>query len=272
METQPAPCFTAEKPNIIKFINEYNLNFDSTGYLLKLGTTQITIEELIIFIQENDNINSFCYQSFFSLEKLQKMNKCFRQFDSIEQIIDTLNEIIAEKKISIKKINNDLIVTFNLKKPGKGEEEIHFCLTKTNISVEKIIENLISHINDMKSEINKLKNEISNIKNSKKFIPNLENGWSNFYESYEPLTIYKNQLGEVKFQGLIKGDFSKKIFTLEEELRPKERLIFTVCGNDAFKRLDILSNGNVFLSIGGSEGINESGWLSLSGISYNISK
>lgn len=124
----------------------------------------------------------------------------------------------------------------------------------------------------MKSEINKLKNEISNIKNSKKFIPNLENGWSNFYESYEPLTIYKNQFGEVKFQGLIKGDFSKKIFTLEEELRPKERLIFTVCGNDAFKRLDILSNGNVFLSNSGIEGINGSGWLSLSGISYNISK
>ena len=47
------------------------------------------------------------------------MNKCFRQFDSIEEIIDTLNEIIAEKKISIKKINNDLIVTFNLKKARK---------------------------------------------------------------------------------------------------------------------------------------------------------
>ena len=98
METQPAPSYTVDKPNSLKILNEYNLNFDNTGYLLKLGIIPITKEELIIFIQENDDINSFCYQSFFSLEKLQKMNKCFRQFDSIEEIIDTLNEIIAEKK------------------------------------------------------------------------------------------------------------------------------------------------------------------------------
>ena len=164
-------------------------------------------------------------------------------------------------------------IIFKLKKPGKGEEEIHFCLNKTNLSAEKIIENLINHINDMKSEINELRSEITNMKNIKKFIPNFENGWSNFYQTYEPLTIYKNQSGEVKFQGLIVGDFSKKLFTLEEEIRPKERIIFTVCGNDSLKRLDILSNGNVYLSKGGTEGIpNETGWLSLSGISYNISK
>ena len=163
-------------------------------------------------------------------------------------------------------------IILKLKKPGKGEEEIHFCLNKTNLSVEKIIENLINHIKDMKLEINGLRSEITNMKNIKKFIPKFENGWNNFFQTYEPLTIYKNQSGEVKFQGLIVGEYSKKLFTLEEEIRPKERLIFTVCGNDSLKRLDILSNGNVYLSIGGSEGFpkEEIGWLSLSGISYNV--
>ena len=272
METPPAPSLTVEKPNNMKFVNEYNLNFDNISYLLKLGIIPLTIEELIIFAQENNDINSFCYQNSFSLEKIQNMNKIFKQFDSIKEIINILKEIIEDKKISIKKINNDLNVIFKVKKPGKGEEEIIFCLTKTKFSVEKIIENLISHINDMKLEINKLKSEISNNGKSKIFLPKLENGWKNFYQTYEPLTIYKNQFGEVKFQGLIHGDFSKKIFTLEEELRPKERLVFTVCANDAFHRVDILSNGNVCLSIGGTEGINSSGWISLNGISYNISK
>ena len=123
----------------------------------------------------------------------------------------------------------------------------------------------------MKSEINELRSEITNMKNIKKFIPRFENGWCNFYQTYEPLTIYKNQSGEVKFQGLIAGDFSKKLFTLEKEIRPKERLVFIVSANDSFRRLDILSNGNVYLSIKGSEGIGkEAGWVSLSGISYKV--
>ena len=100
----------------------------------------------------------------------------------------------------------------------------------------------------------------------------LENGWCNFNFDYEQLTIFKNQFGEVKFQGLIQGDFRKKIMTLEEEIRPRERLLFLICAEDTFKRIDILSNGEVFLSCGGSLGINGSGRLSLSGISYYVSK
>ena len=231
-------------------------------------------EELIIFVKEINNLNSFCYKSSFSLETLQKMNKSFRQFDSIEEVIDILKEIITEKKISIKKIKLDLDIIFKLKRPGKGEEEIHFFLNKTNLPTEKIIENLINKINSMKLEINELKSEITNMKNIKKFIPKFENGWRNYYDVWEPLSIYKNQFGEVKFQGLIIGDFSKQLFTIEEEIRPKGRLIFPVCANsESFRRLDILSNGNVYLSKSGSEGIpNESGWLSLSGISYNTAK
>ena len=100
MET-PAPLSFVEdkpKPKDITFINEYNLNFDNVGYLLKVGIIPIRIKELIIFIKENNQVNSFCYQSSFSLETLQKMNKSFRQFDSIEEIIDILKEIINEKK------------------------------------------------------------------------------------------------------------------------------------------------------------------------------
>ena len=51
----------------------------------------------------------------------------------------------------------------------------------------------------------------------------------------------------------------------EEERGRKEE-------EDTFKRIDILANGEVFLSSGGSLGINGCGWLSLSGISYYVSK
>jgi len=255
------PCINLDQKNII-LINEYKLNFKSTDYILKLLKLK---QDLILLVNEQNIINSFGFQEIFSLEKLQKMNKIFRAFDSIDEVANSLEEIISLKKISLKKENSNIFITFKFNKPGKGEEDIIFTLVKANLSSNEIIENLISYINNLKKEIDDLKKN-----NIKKFIPKFENGWQNFYSSYEQLTIYKNSLGEVKFQGLITGDFSKKIFTLEEELRPKERLIFTICANDSFKRLDILQNGNVVLSHGGSEGIEGSGWLSLSGISYYV--
>ena len=256
--------------NRIEFINEYNLTYDNIDYLLKLGITSIKKEELIIFVNEINDLNSFCFHGSFSLENLQKLNKSFKQFDSIGEVLETFKEIIEDKKVLIKKSNKELNVIFKLKKPGKGEEEVNFNLIKINCPTEKIIENLIIHINNNKLEIDKLKNQINN--QIKKYVPVLENGWCNFNDGYEQLTIFKNKFGEVKFQGLIIGDFSKKIMTLEEEIRPRERLLFLICAEDTFKRIDILANGEVFLSSGGSLGINGCGWLSLSGISYYVSK
>lgn len=257
---------TPDKPS---FLDEYNLNFENNNYLLKLGKISNKIEQLLLFVNEENKFNSCCYQESFSLEKLQKINKCFKQFDSIDEIIIVLKEIISDKKVSIKKINNDLIIIIKVNKLGKGEEVINFILSKKRLSNEMIIQNLINHINNMEVEINKLKKEKINT-NVKKFIPKFENGWKNYGAEYEKLTIFKNPLNEIKFQGLICGDFSKKIFTLDKELRPHERLIFTICVNDKFNRLDICTNGDVFLSNGGSSGIGGEGWLSLNGISYYI--
>ena len=75
------------------------------------------------------------------------MNKIFWQFDTIDETIDALKEIISNKKISIKKENNELSIIFKFIKLGKGEEEVIFSLKKNNIENEKIIENLISNIN-----------------------------------------------------------------------------------------------------------------------------
>lgn len=234
-----------------------------------MGNITNKIEELLLFVNEENKLNLGYYQETFFLEKLQKTNKCFKQFDSIDEIIIALKEIISEKKVSIQKRNNNLIIIFKVNKLGKGEEDIKFILSNKRFSNETIIENSINHINNIEVEIDKLKKEKIN-GHVKKFIPKFENGWKNFDDTYEKLTIYKSPLNEIKFQGLICGDFSKKIFTLEKELIPQERLVFTICANDKFNRLDICPNGDVFLSNSGSVGIGGQGWLSLSGISYYI--
>jgi hypothetical protein len=253
----------------IKFIGEHKLILDNKNYVLKFGKIENKIEELIIFAKDENLIDTCYYQRCFSIENLQKVNKVFRQYDTIDESIDALKDIISHKKISLKKENNELHIILKYLKLGKGEEEIIFILKKNNIESGKIIENLISNIDNLKLEIEKLKKEISE-KKLIKYYPVLENGWIVDPNIVQELKVCKNSDGQVTFQGAVTGDWSKKIFTLEKELRPQERLVFTICANDKFNRLDICPNGDVFLSNSGSVGIGGQGWLSLSGISYYI--
>ena len=123
----PKPTINTEKKDI-EFINEYKLNFENIIYLLKIG--KIVNEEIIIFVKIENMIETVYYQNNFSLENLQKMNKIFRQFDTIDETIDALKDIISDKNIKIKKENDELFIIFKFKKLGKGEEEIIFKLSK----------------------------------------------------------------------------------------------------------------------------------------------
>ena len=264
----PKPTVNNEKKEI-KFINEYQLNFENIFYLLKIGKIENEIEEIIIFVKIENNIDTVYYQNTFSLESLQKMNKIFRQFDTIDETIDALQDIISEKNIIIKKENDELLIIFKFKKLGKGEEEIIFILTKNNLENGKIIENLISNINGLKLEIEKLKNEINSPK-IKKYKPVLENGWIVDPNTPQEFMVFKNNDGQVSIQGAVLGDWSKKIFTLEKEYRTKYRLTFPIIAAQAFNRVDILPNGDVYMSCHASLGIKGYGWVNFSGITYYV--
>jgi len=264
----PKPTVNNEKKEI-KFINEYQLNFENIFYLLKIGKIENEIEEIIIFVKIENNIDTVYYQNTFSLESLQKMNKIFRQFDTIDETIDALKDIISDKNIIIKKENDELLIKFKFKKLGKGEEELIFKLTKNNIENGKIIENLISNINGLKLEIEKLKKEINSPK-IKKYKPVLENGWIVDPDTPQEFMVFKNNDGQVSIQGAVTGDWSKKIFTLEKEYRTKFRLTFAIIAAQAFNRVDILPNGDVYMSCHASLGIKGYGWVNFSGITYYV--
>ena len=133
----------------IKFIEEHKLYLDNKNYVLKFGKIENKIEELIIFAKDENLIDTCYYQSCFSIENLQKVNKLFRQYDTIDEAIDALKDIISHKKISITKENSELHIILKYVKLGKGEEEIIFILKKSNLESGKIIQNLISNINNL---------------------------------------------------------------------------------------------------------------------------
>ena len=113
---------------------------------------------------------------------------------------------------------------------------------------------------------------MSSTPNSKlqKIRPFLLNGWTNF-GIWEEAGIYKNADGEVRCEGLVKGDYSKIIFVLPEGFRPKKGHIFNLIANNAAFRVDVNPKGEVFLTTNGSAGsVTGSGFLSLDGIAFYV--
>ena len=148
-----APTCKPEKDNKnIDFKYEKKLLLENVNYLIKFGKLKDKEEELIIFVKEENVISSGYYQESFTLGNLQKLSRCFRMFDTIEETIDALKDVIEANKVSIKKDLDILnfIVKFN--KAGKGEEEVNLKLPKNSLSIGKIIEGLIDQINEMKKK------------------------------------------------------------------------------------------------------------------------
>ena len=167
MET-PTIHVELNQENNITFVNEFNLEFDNLKYLIKFGKSSNKEEELIIYIKEENILNSEYYQNYYTLQQLQKINKYFRVFDNIDETIENFKDIISEKRLIIKNINDVLYITVKINKIGKGEEEINLEFKKSKLGTDKIVDNLISQINNINLEINNLKNEINNLKNENK--------------------------------------------------------------------------------------------------------
>ena len=266
----PTPNFVSNTKDI-KFTNEYQININKINYLIKIGAVMES-KELVIFIKE-ENIIEYYYQNCFPLENLQNKNKFFKLFDKIEEIIDALKDIISKETLNIIKEegNEELSIILKVKILGKKEEEINLTLRKYNEKTDIIISNLKAKIFDLESEVDKLKKEM-NSKNVQKYTPTLENGWQVDPCTPQEFIVCKNRDGQVSFQGAVSGDWSKKIFTLKKEYRTKYRLTFPIIAAQQFNRVDILPNGDVYLSFHASLGVKGSGWANLSGVNYYISE
>ena len=159
-----APISKPENDNkSINFKYEKKLLLENINYVIKFGKLKDKEEELIIFVKEENVISSGYYQESFTLDNLQKLSKCFRFFDTIDETIDALKDVIEANKISIKKELDILNFVVKLNRGGKGEEEVDLKLSKNSLFTGKIIEGLIEQINEMKKEIKQNKEEIKKI-------------------------------------------------------------------------------------------------------------
>ena len=91
--------------------------------------------------------------------------------------------------------------------------------------------------------------------------PTLAGSWVDYGGAYEGAQYYKTADGVVHLEGLVKSG-SGTIFTLDSGYRPAADHMFSVVGNNAFARIEVLSSGVVSFTTGANN------YVQLSGINF----
>ena len=243
---------------------------------------KITLKNNEIFLNCRIDKPLKCYERKYSKTDLEEICKIFKDCD-INEIYNSLldsfenNLFVFEIKDETVIIKLNKINIFEYKELILPQKEIGNSEKIENLY--KVQENLIEEINTLKKDNENLKKEIKLIKeenenlkknNNMKLIKEevelievkLQNA-SNYGNGHNPFRVYKLKNGFVKLSGLIKCTLGTTICQLPEKIRPKETLIFNCLkGDHTNVRVDVFSNGNVYVYGSGNS------WVSLDNIFY----
>ena len=135
--------------------NTYNLKNNDQSINLILSNLS---NSLVIKIIEVDSILNRCYSADFTLEKLQKLNNYFKLFESIQQLISELSNLIEENNITFSYKNNSIDLIINL--PIKIIEKVIIPIPETEQDIKEVVSGLCTTVNTLRKKVQKLENEL----------------------------------------------------------------------------------------------------------------
>ena len=144
---------------------------DNTKYHIKIGVSKY--QQLKIQLREGSKFQSE-YETRFKYEELLEIDRFFGVFETMEQIVDEMDNLFVRKQVSITRdINNNvflnLTITINnrprvihLKLIKKGTEQLEALnnLVKLVSAQTRKLDNLQNENDKLKTEIGKLHNKI----------------------------------------------------------------------------------------------------------------
>ena len=195
--TKPTPNITKEE-NIKIISNPINLKLENEDYKMYLIIIlKENIEYLRIKIENFNNI----YQIDLSLNQLKEISKTLRFFDSINEILNFIENKGKNNEIELLKNLNNVKIKFKIDLPNGSEDNVLIELNKKELNDKEIIKQLTSEVKmlkDKSSEIEKIWLEIKNLKNENNIIKeeniNLKNENNNIKEEIKQLTNKYNQV------------------------------------------------------------------------------
>ena len=164
---KPISLITPAKPeNDLTLLDkkEFKISNEKVEYIVEIGKLSST-ENLGIKLKENISSVKVYYSNIFNLEELRNIHKSFRVFDNINEAVTNIQVIFEEKKVNIKKENDNIFLILKIPKIGRGEDLISIELNKKSLSIEELNENLSKEVSELKNRIEVLEKENKNNKN-----------------------------------------------------------------------------------------------------------
>ena len=146
MKSAPKPVLPLEK--ILDFKQ------DNNTYKIKLSQNS----NIVIFsIKDLNRIDEF-YELEILFEDIQKKNQIFKIYNSIEELITSIEKMIQNKNISLTKNTNGLILDLFIYNIVDGnKEKVSFQLNKIeNTNKDEIIKSLSLKVNILEEKYNEL--------------------------------------------------------------------------------------------------------------------
>ena len=194
MEVEPQIVLPSPNENFkeekINKESKYELNYENKKYILILNITESNL--LIFKLKEVNVISSKYYISKTNLDDLMKIDKQFRLYDTMDEVFDTLNDILNINQAYIQKIKDNLVIKFMFPLPGNKKKEIIIPLKIENFEQKNINDELVKKVNDLENKLNK---EIEENKIYKKIINENKNIIN---ELKEEIKILKNDINDLK--------------------------------------------------------------------------
>ena len=176
-----------------------NQKFDLKGEDNCLYTILIKKDEDSLFIQafDKEKIERNDYKIKLSKDDFFKINKVFKQCDNIEEILGIIEFAQIDKRISIKKEKNTIIITLKLVSQIKsGFIESKIILPKVELKNEELFIRFFDKVNELNpfiKEMEKMKKELEETKQT-----NYEKYEKEINKINESLTNTQNILEELK--------------------------------------------------------------------------
>ena len=134
---------------------------DQTKYHIKIGVSKY--KQLKLQVREQSEFQTI-YQAKFKYEELLEIDRFFGVFETMEAIVDEIDNLFVRNKVTISNdINNNLYMDLTISINNK-ERKIHLKLIRKGTEQTEALNNLVKLVSAQTKKLDNLQNENDELK------------------------------------------------------------------------------------------------------------
>ena len=178
---------------IYKSSELFNFIIDDKKYILKLSYNS---EILSFEIIENNSVSLKEFSLLQTYDELQKIDKYFILFDSIEDIYNSLKRLIEEKNLELIREENTIQIKI---KNSITNKYFYINIQKREKNIKNKIDSLFNYIVSLNKKVNDLENQIKNTNKENNLLKqNLKLYENQNKEINEKIKVLQDQINDLK--------------------------------------------------------------------------